>query len=404
MRLALLLATLTWLPGSTVKVEQLIGDCDYTRQAQTKQCVPTTSQTATRAKVLGTDLGASFESNGRLIFLFGDTISPSPSENYFASDTLASSVSTDPANGLFLDFFKNNDGTPYFVRIPGVRMGAGEVPHAGIRLGGSTYIAVNTGADITLPDPNIHESSVLTKFDESARRFTVLRTISSRPNGKFITTALRQSGDDVYLFGLGAYRASDVYLSVVRAADFESGKGTRYFAGLTNGQPSWSTSEADAVPVVRDNPLNVPNPTPGIGNVSVIYSDELRLWLMTYDSGSGPRDTRGFSFTYASEPWGPWSRPQLMFNAERDGAMGSFIHDPRIAPSDGLTGPTIGPNDPVATAGGPYAPYLIERFTSISGSRLSIYYTLSTWNPYTIVIMRSEFLISDGSRRRSVRH
>jgi hypothetical protein len=397
--------TLTWIPGSTTKVEQMIGDCDYTAQAQTGQCVATTSQTTTRARVLGTDIGASFESDGRVIFLFGDTISPSPSENYFASDTVASSVSTDPSIGLFLDFFRNNDGSPYFVRIPGVRMGAGEVPHAGIRLNGSTYVVVNTGADINLPDPNIHEYSVLTRFDESARRFTVLRTISSRPNGKFVTTALRRSGNDVYIFGLGIYRGSDVYLSVVSVANFESGQGTRYFTGLVNGQPTWSTSEADAVPVVPDNPLNIPNHTPGIGNVSVIYSNELGLWLMTYDSISSSRETRGFYFTSASEPWGPWRRPQLMFHATRDGASGTFIHDPRILPSDRLTGPTIGPNDPVTTPGGPYAPYMIERFTRVTGHTLSIYYTLSTWNPYTIVLMRSDFVISDGSlRRRSVRH
>ncbi len=154
-----------------------------------------------------------------------------------------------------------------------------------------------------------------------------------------------------------------------------------------------------------DNPQNIPNHTPGIGNVSVIYSNELRLWLMTYDSVSGSRETRGFYFTYASEPWGPWQRPQLIFNPIRDGATGTFIHDPRISPSDGLTGPTIGPNDPVTTPGGPYAPYMIERFTRVAGGTLSIYYTLSTWNPYTIVMMRSDFLVSEGSlRRRSVRH
>ena len=27
--------TLAWIPGSTAKVEQMIGDCDYTAQAQT---------------------------------------------------------------------------------------------------------------------------------------------------------------------------------------------------------------------------------------------------------------------------------------------------------------------------------------------------------------------------------
>jgi len=113
---------LTWVPGSTVKVEQLIGDCDYTAQAKTGLCTPTTSRTITSAKVVGTDLGASVESQGKLIFLFGDTLGPATAQNYFASDTIASTVSTDPDAGLALDFFTNLDGTPYFIRIPGVPM------------------------------------------------------------------------------------------------------------------------------------------------------------------------------------------------------------------------------------------------------------------------------------------
>ncbi|MGZ8868627.1 MAG: DUF4185 domain-containing protein [Thermoanaerobaculia bacterium] len=399
---------LTWVPGSTVMVEQMVGDCDYGAQARTGQCTPTTSRTATRAKVLGTDIGSSFESQGNLIFLFGDTIGPT--EDYFASDTMASSTSTDPAAGLFLDFFTRSDGSPFFVRIPGVRMGAAEVPHAGIRLDSGTYIVCDTGKDINLPNPNANAYSVLTRFDEAQRRFTALRTISSLPNGRFVTTSLHAFGSDVLMYGLGAYRASDVYLAVVPVSSFDTGQGTRYFAGLANGQPTWSSSESASVPVVVDNPLNGPpwpNDTPTIGYVSVTFSEDLGLWLMTYDGGARSQTTAGVYFAYASEPWGPWSEPQLIFNARRDGAMGTFIHDPSILPNppgDGLNGPTIGQNDPHTTRGGIYAPYMIERFTTVSGNKLSIYYTLSTWNPYTVVEMRSDFTIRQGqSRRRAVR-
>ena len=86
--------------------------------------------------------------------------------------------------------------------------------------------------------------------------------------------------------------------------------------------------------------------------------------------------------------------------------MGTFIHDPGVVPNppgDGLNGPTIGQNDPNTTRGGAYAPYMIGRFTRVTGNRLSIYYTLSTWNPYTVVEMRSDFTISRGSKRRAVR-
>jgi Domain of unknown function (DUF4185) len=395
--------SLTWIPDSTVRVEQMIGDCDYAAQAKSGVCTPTTSRTLTRAAVLGTDLGASFESQGKLIFLFGDTIGPA--ENYFAADTIASSTSTDPAAGLFLDFYTNSDGSPYFVRVPGVRMGAAEVPNAGIRLDSGTYVVIDSGKDINLPDPNANAHSVLTKFDEVNRSFTVLRTISSMPNGRFITPSLHAHGSDVLMYGLGRYRGSDVYLATVPASSFESGAGTRYFAGLVNGQPTWSTSESAAVPVVADNPLRTPSYQPTIGNVSVTYSSDLDLWLMTYDGGAASQATVGVYFAYATEPWGPWSTPQLIFNLRRDRALGTFVHDPSIVPSDKLNGPIIGPNDPNTTRGGAYAPYMVGRFTRVTGNKLSIYYTLSTWNPYTIVLMRSDFTIGQApSRRHAVRH
>jgi len=43
---------------------------------------------------------------------------------------------------------------------------------------------------------------------------------------------------------------------------------------------------------------------------------------------------------------------------------------------------------------------MIERFTTVQTNTLTIYYTLSTWNPYTSVLMKSDFTILpqiDGS-------
>lgn len=49
---------------------------------------------------------------------------------------------------------------------------------------------------------------------------------------------------------------------------------------------------------------------------------------------------------------------------------------------------------PTNTPGGAYAPYLIGRFTQVAGNSLTLYYTLSTWNPYTVVLMKSQFTIT----------
>ena len=78
---------LTYNSGSSVKLEQIAGDCDWVVWDATivvdssnnitspnPACEPTLSQTITRFDVLGHDLGSNFEHNGQIIFLFGDTI------------------------------------------------------------------------------------------------------------------------------------------------------------------------------------------------------------------------------------------------------------------------------------------------------------------------------------------
>jgi hypothetical protein len=375
-----------------VKLEQIIGDTDY--QTNT----PTTSATVTRYNILGNDIGYSFEDNGKVTFLFGDTIGVKV--NYQAHDPVATSTTVNPEAGLLLNFYTNKNGTPLFVEPPGVAMGADDVPNSGISLPDGVYLIIDTGADVSLPVPHMNDHSLLSKFDETAQTFTTGRTISSMPGGHFIITAPHASGSNVLMFGVGAYRASDIYLSTTPESSFASGAGTQYFAGLVNGQPTWVSSESGAVPVVQDNPLNGPawpNDSPSVGNLSVAYSTSLGLWLMTYDGGRQSPKTTGVYFTYAQQPWGPWSTPQLIFNAIRDNGIGVFIHDPSIVPDppgDGLNGPTIGANNVYTTRGGIYAPNMIERFTTVSGSMLTIYYTLSTWNPYTVVKMRSQFTIA----------
>ncbi len=368
--------SLTWIPGSTKKIEQLIGDTDY----QTKQ--PTLSQSNARFKVAGTDLGYNFEHRDELVFLFGDSL-------YFnAGDTMARITGGDPETGLTLDFFTKSGGSALLVQPPGVSMGAFEVPDSGISIAGQAYVVCKTDHSSDANNPT--DASVLTRFDDSANTFTVVRQISKLPSGKFIEIAMHEvpagmvaPQPSIVMWGSGVYRGSDVYLATVPSNAFESGAGTQYFTGTANGQPQWSSQEAAAAAVVSDGT---------IGNVSVTWAPQAGLWLMTYDSRNPAN--KGIVFRYAPQPWGPWSAPQVIFDPKRDGGLGKFIHDPSIVPDDGLDGPTIGGSDPHTTPGGDYAPYVLERFTRVEGNVLSIYYTMSTWNPYTVVLMRSQFTIA----------
>jgi hypothetical protein len=49
------------------------------------------------------------------------------------------------------------------------------------------------------------------------------------------------------------------------------------------------------------------------------------------------------------------------------------------------------------TRGIAYGPALVGRFITVEGSRLKLFYMLSTWNPYAIVMMESDFQINCGS-------
>src|SRR5580698_6840124 len=132
---------LTYTPGTSHKIEQITGDCDWpvwdatiTLDASNSiintdpTCIPTISQTVTRADVLGQDTAYSFEHNGEVIFLFGDTIGATTGHgdgvnfapwttvqnafSYQAGDTIAWSNTRHAEDGLLLNYFMANASIP----------------------------------------------------------------------------------------------------------------------------------------------------------------------------------------------------------------------------------------------------------------------------------------------------
>lgn len=179
---------LTYIAGSSAKVEQIIGDCDW--QAKDGNCSPTASQTVTEFNTLGMYIGSSFEYAGKAVFLFGDSISQDTNlVNYRAGDALAWTTSTDPEAGLQLNFYMKSEGSPLFVRPPGINMGGNNVPNAGISLSDGVYVLCNVGADSLAGKPSDH--SILVRFDEASRSFTTLRTVSTLP-GHFVSGSMHE--------------------------------------------------------------------------------------------------------------------------------------------------------------------------------------------------------------------
>lgn len=371
------------IPGSTKKVEQLVADVDRA----TKQ--PTLSRTEERFGIIGTDLGASFEHEGKLYFLFGDTI-----DRAGTGDAIATTDARSGDEGVRIDFVAGPGERWLKLTPPGVSMGTNEVPLAGVSVGGKIYMMVRTnrqagrsqGADI----------AKLVRVDLDARRFEVLRDVSRLPQGRFIQVSLHHAtkpirglpgeGPSVLMWGTGAYRKSNAYLAVTPAASFTSGQGTRYFAGLdAAGEPAWTTDESRAAPLFDQ---------PTMGDLSVSFVPQVGLWVMLYDAWPGrpDRPDAGIQLRTAPTPWGPWSPAEPVLRP-MEAVRAKLIH--MANSDDGLEWPMkkFDGRSRNPEQGAIYAPYVIERFTRVEGDRLTLYYTLSTWNPYVVLLMRSEFSI-----------
>jgi hypothetical protein len=195
------LPNITYVSGSSVKLEQVIGDKDWAAAAE-GVTLPTVSQTAARFNVFANGFGTSFEDNGKLLFLFGDTRAEDVTAlNFHAADPVAWSTTTDGESGLLVNFFIQSNGLPLFSTPPGIKMGADDICNSGISLADGVYFVCNTGADITLADTHTNAWSILARFDEAAGTFTTGRTISYSQGGHFVFTSMHASGTDVYCTG-----------------------------------------------------------------------------------------------------------------------------------------------------------------------------------------------------------
>ena len=365
-------------PGTTRKIQQLTGDFDTPLRR------PTASLTETNAGLAATDLGSSFEHKGQLFFLFGDSFGRATAD----LDTLATSTSTS-GEDLTISVPVATDGKYLVITVPGIQQGGMRVPSGGISVNGKVYIVHTT--DWYAAGNNM-ERSVLARSDDDGRTWTRLYDLSAdsahdMTNARFINVSMVEvdaadypgafpwaAGKVVLIYGSGAYRASNVCLAAIPSAEIETKASMRYFAGMDGGgSPAWSAAESDAAYLFAQ---------PQVGEFSVAWIAQVHRWVMLYNAAS----PRGITMRTASVPWGPWSAGSVIMDPG-DGFYGTMMHMPWTLAErwDGFAD-----SGRQNEWGGEYGPYLIPRFTTGDASSCRVYYTMSTWNPYQAVLMRSE--------------
>ncbi len=359
------------------KIAQLIGDFDRERQQ------PTQNLTWTRYKLAGTDLGVPFRHKDKIYLLFGDTV------GLRVGDAIAYTTDTTPEDGIELTFIHDNIAYKP-VKVPGISQGAFEVPMEGVSVGGRMYIYLTTDS-VAVENMFAEDAepkmgrSVVAVSDDDGQTFSYLYDFST---DNFINVSVVEvdkadlssafgagAGKALVIFGSGPYRRSNVFLAVQPSDQIGSRSSINYFAGMDgSGRPTLSSNEDDAQPLFNQ---------PVVGELSVSYNRFINKWIMLYNSFMPT--SRGINMRTADKPWGPWSEPQIIFQPWNDNGYCHFMHAgfPHEK-CDEVSDPGR-----EKQYGGEYGPYQFEDLANGGGSSTTIYFTMSTWNPYTVVLMKA---------------
>lgn len=196
----------------------------------------------------------------------------------------------------------------------------------------------------------------------------------------------------------------------------------RYFAGLENsGEPRWSADAAQAKPLALDGtPDGDPHEAIAMVNLAsvswlgapvdrwvMMYGGDLADYLLGDPKGSRASNPAGaIVIRFAEHPWGPWTAPMQHFAPGSAATIGDsygpggIAYSPACKDRDGAhcaeTEPyTLGlfnacVRTALGEAGRLYAPNIVDRYTRRNeNGGLDVSWLLSTWNPYSIVMMQT---------------
>jgi Domain of unknown function (DUF4185) len=435
--------------GTSQKVCQLTGDVDW----ETGQ--PTAARTLTNFGLDAVDLGYPVEHNDKLMFLFGDTRPTThtggrgPAAEIPPDDSVGFTTRRAPPgnDGKCLELQLNDQiagpgvskktlAPPTIVGPVPIKQGWFNVPSGGVSVDGGLFgffwtnhctgparLEPSPEAPLARPpasqtcsendDRNSIGRTVLARSDDDGRTF---HDVVPMPIGFVYAIGINPSleGDvppdqrvGILVFALPRYRGSAPYMAQAPAKTFADPSTWRYFVGRgESGQPKWvSQAEWTAGAPARGGApawrppgeAEVLAPLPDgercVGEFSVTWNAPLRQWLMLYGCRA-----QGVFARLAAAPWGPWSAPALILGA-KDETGCRLLMSPQGCGNrrNFQTGrPSVG----AVVAGSTYAPFVLNRYTTAvdatgPGRSSTIYWLISTWNPYEVTVMRTTLHVEE---------
>jgi len=432
--------------GASAKICQLTGQTDWATNT------PTAAQTQTNFGLIAVDLGFPVESGKALYFLFGDAspITHPPFSTIQPDDAMGwTTRTTAPDSKSCLDLQLATSAPQTFahptVTRP-IQQGSFNVPSGGVFFDQSLYgffwtnhcvfptpLTAMPATPIALPLPSATCAEIplnnsvgisviarATLADPTAFTQTIPYTPQTlqitMPNGfVYVTAALPRphypnepkfEEDSIPVYGAPRYRASVPYLAMAPRATFGDPATWRFFAGTVGGNPVWIdyskwvhhfNSSGQWMPPSPDAEIFHPGSVAEecVAEHSVTWNAPLRAWLLLYNCSAGQVEAR-----VAPNPWGPWSEPITLIRPTDPGVPCTLVQT--AAGCAGLSNYWDLPGTTKPWPGFFYAPFVMDRYTEDAtppGSkdirRATIYWLVSTWNPYQVNVMHSTLEIRE---------
>jgi hypothetical protein len=303
-------------------------------------------------------------------------------------------------------------------------------------LGRTQAVVVRHDVGVTTPADPLHFKTQAWAtqrfFNATLRTVTDFDASRAEGIGNDYTPALGNSlpRAGVFLWGrpnFGGIGASGhdarLYLAWVpmpaRGADGHFDWQPRFFTGLdAHAQPTFSAREVDARALDLDASQAGDQPTEVhdyIAQMSISWVPSLKRFVMFYGGGISPMfekgvfrgdadkvryDPQGSMFVrFAEQPWGPWTAPRPLLSAgeSRSDAQASDQYAPGgILAHNNCLGSGCARSDPAYwldlgnnNNGVLYGPNIIDVWTTAHEDRAELYWFVSTWNPYQVVLMKT---------------
>lgn len=340
-------------PGTVVAAQATVVS-QISGQAVTPALAPYQNNTPGRFQVYAADLGISWAAGPDTVMIaFGDTYGKNwrPSAKGgpdgwdddnadWRCNTLAVSSDHDLAGGLTIDSMIQ-DSPGHAGQILPCKQGSGEetvIPTSGVHLGSIDYLASMSVDywDTVSGVWRTNYSQISYSVDGGRTWTTSPLRFSNNTAGTddFQMLDLVDHGSYVYVFATPNGRFGNAYLARVTPNRLLDASYYQYWT-----KDGWKTGDQSAAAPVVKAP---------VGELSVYYDQSLGLWLMSYLDQ--PRDA--IVLRTATSPTGPWSAEQVLVPGSKyPDLYGGFIH------------PWSSGND--------------------------LYFTMSLWDQYQVLLMHS---------------